>query len=146
MKISDIPPFLTSYFTKERIIDKNLIIFYVNCDSLQLHFFKNICIVLFLTFLAWVFPLFLFVYLLISLNFSKTLHNIQIFNPDAFTFLTTCRRPSHWLKQCLADLCNAFFSAFLSSVSVCWINSWLWCNCFRTASFKCINWICIQIK
>ena len=38
------------FFEEKIIIDKNLTILNVNCDSLQLHFLKNIYIVLCLTF------------------------------------------------------------------------------------------------
>ena len=41
---------ILDFFEEKIIIDKNLIIFYVNCDSLKFHFLKNICIVLRLTF------------------------------------------------------------------------------------------------
>ena len=71
-----------NFFEEKIIIDKNLTIFYVNCDSLRLHFIENICTVLCLTlcnFSVFTFPInsVSITLICVSINFSKTLHSIQ---------------------------------------------------------------------
>ena len=71
-----------NFFKEKIIVDKNLTIFYVICDSLQLPFLKTIWIVHFGTLCnlsVFIYPKFIqhYVHLLISMSFSKTLHSIH---------------------------------------------------------------------
>ena len=83
------------FFEGKIVIDKNLTIFYINCDSLQLNFLKNIWIVLFLAFCSVSnFPINSFSIAFICLSpwiSAKHFTTSRLSRAsDAFTYLTSC--------------------------------------------------------
>ena len=114
---------------------------------MQLHFLKNIWIALCLTFCNL--SVFTFLINSFSITFMRYLRKSQqkLFtasrlsrSPDVVTFLTSCSSPAISLFESLIKTVSSdctssampFYLPFLSSVYVCWINTWLWCNCLRT--------------
>ena len=136
------------FFEEKFIIDRNLIInrnlisanFHVNCDSLQIHFSKNIQTVLCLTFCtlsASTFRInsfsttFICLSPWISAKHFTTSRLSRVSDADILFIISNFfvqfidSNSTIWLQ----DLCNAVFSAFLFPSYVCWISSCLWCNC-----------------
>ena len=116
-----------NFFEEKITIDKNLTIYYVNCDSVQLHFLKDIWIVSCLTFCNLIVPSFLinsfsitFICLSPWISGKHFTASRLSRTSDAVTFLTSClSNIIFWLQE----LYNAFFWVFLLPIYVCWINN-----------------------